>query len=304
MLPCGRACAPGARTPGPGGAPGGNVTGRVGSEQAERRDHVISCSAARPRPFGENRPVPPRPLSAIVLAAGEGTRMRSAIPKPLHRLCGRPMVLHVLDALAELPIERVVVVVGYRSVDVVKAVQAEAPPELRVEFVEQSQPLGTGDAAAVALTGFDEGADLKDGDLVILPGDTPLLRPATLAELVRAHRRSDAAATLLTARIADATGYGRVVRSKSGNVARIVERRGRERGRTGDRGGRDLDLLLPSRRARADAAPPVACQRAGRVLPDRHDRRSRRRGLPGRDGGRARSRRDGGSERPGPARRR
>ncbi|MGP8163756.1 MAG: bifunctional N-acetylglucosamine-1-phosphate uridyltransferase/glucosamine-1-phosphate acetyltransferase [Acidimicrobiales bacterium] len=167
--------------------------------------------------------MPPRPLSAIVLAAGEGTRMHSAIPKPLHRLCGRPMVLHVLDALAELAIERVVVVVGYRSVDVVKAVQAEAPPELRVEFVEQSQPLGTGDAAAVALTGFDEGADLKDGDLVILPGDTPLLRPATLAELVRAHRRSDAAATLLTARIADATGYGRVVRSKSGNVARIVE---------------------------------------------------------------------------------
>jgi len=133
------------------------------------------------------------------------------------------MVLHVLDALAELPIERVVVVVGYRSVDVVKAVQAESPPDLRIEFVEQSQPLGTGDAAAVALTGFDEGADLADGDLVILPGDTPLLRPATLAELVRAHRRSDAAATLLTARITDPTGYGRVVRSKSGNVACVVE---------------------------------------------------------------------------------
>ena len=165
----------------------------------------------------------PRPLSAIVLAAGEGTRMRSATPKPLHRLCGRPMVLHVLDALAELPIARVVVVVGYGSVDVVKAVQAEAPPELRIEFVEQSQPLGTGDAAAVALTGFDEGADLGDGDLVILPGDTPLLRPATVAALVRAHQRSDAAATLLTARLADPSGYGRVVRSKSGNVARVVE---------------------------------------------------------------------------------
>ena len=149
--------------------------------------------------------------------------MRSATPKPLHRLCGRPMVLHVLDALAELPVERVVVVVGFRSVDVVKAVQAEAPPELRIEFVEQTQPLGTGDAAAVALTGFDEGADLADGDLVILPGDTPLLRPATLAGLVRTHRRSDAAATLLTARVADPVGYGRVVRSKNGNVARIVE---------------------------------------------------------------------------------
>ncbi len=164
-----------------------------------------------------------RPLSAIVLAAGEGTRMRSATPKPLHPLCGRPMVLHVLDALAGLPIERVVVVVGYGSVEVVKAVQAGAPSELRIEFVEQSRPLGTGDAAAVALTGFEAGADLRDGDLVILPGDTPLLRPATLAELVRTHRQLGAAATLLTARIADPTGYGRVVRSKSGNVARIVE---------------------------------------------------------------------------------
>ncbi len=149
--------------------------------------------------------------------------MRSATPKPLHRLCGRPMVLHVLDALAELPIGKVVVVVGFRSVDVVKAVQAEAPPELQIEFVEQSRPLGTGDAAAVALTAFDEGADLADGDLMILPGDTPLLRPSTLAELVRTHRESDAAATLLTARISDPTGYGRVVRSKSGNVARVVE---------------------------------------------------------------------------------
>ncbi len=165
----------------------------------------------------------PRPLSAIVLAAGEGTRMHSATPKPLHPLCGRPMVLHVLDALAELPIDRVVVVVGFHSADVVKAVQAEAPRGLRTEFVEQSQPLGTGDAAAVALTGFEAGVDLADGDLVILPGDTPLLRPATLAALVRAHRESGAAATLLTARVTDPTGYGRVVRASDGNVACLVE---------------------------------------------------------------------------------
>jgi bifunctional UDP-N-acetylglucosamine pyrophosphorylase/glucosamine-1-phosphate N-acetyltransferase len=149
--------------------------------------------------------------------------MRSETPKPLHRLCGRPMVLHVLDALAELPVERVVVVVGYRSVDVVKTVQAEAPSELRIEFVEQSEPLGTGDATAVALTGFDKGADLADGDLVVLPGDTPLLRPATLAELVRVHRRSDAAVTLLAARVSDPTGHARLVRSPSGNVTRIAE---------------------------------------------------------------------------------
>lgn len=151
--------------------------------------------------------------------------MRSSLPKPLHRLCGRPMVLHVLDALAELPIDRVVVVVGYRSSEVTKTLQAEAPGELRLEFVEQARPLGTGDAVAVALTALPEAYDTagEDGDLVVLPGDTPLVRPATLAALVRAHRSSDAAATLLTARLADPTGYGRIVRAKGGDVARIVE---------------------------------------------------------------------------------
>ncbi len=149
--------------------------------------------------------------------------MRSATPKPLHRICGRPMLLHVLDALAELPIDRVVVVVGFRAADVIKAVQAEVPSDLRIEFVEQIEPLGTGDAAAVALTGFESGADLLEGDLVVLPGDTPLVRPATLAALVRIHRATDAAATLLTTVLESPTGYGRIVRSKSGDVACIVE---------------------------------------------------------------------------------
>lgn len=166
-----------------------------------------------------------RPLAAIVLAAGEGTRMRSALPKPLHRLCGRPMVLHVLDALAELAVERVVAVVGYRSSEVVKTLQSEAPKDLRLEFVEQARPLGTGDAAAVALTALPEAYefDRDEGDLVVLPGDAPLVRPATLAALVREHRSSSAAATLLTARLEDPTGYGRIVRAKGGDVARIVE---------------------------------------------------------------------------------
>src|SRR5580658_1753149 len=98
--------------------------------------------------------VPRRPISAIVLAAGEGTRMRSSLPKPLHRLCGRPMVLHVLDALAELAVDKVVVVVGHGSAEVTKTLQADAPSGFALEFVEQERPLGTGDAAAVALTAF------------------------------------------------------------------------------------------------------------------------------------------------------
>ncbi|MGH9075489.1 MAG: NTP transferase domain-containing protein, partial [Acidimicrobiales bacterium] len=187
-----------------------------------------------------------RPLSAVVLAAGEGTRMRSARPKPLHRLCGRPMVLHVLDALAELvtaapgepprgtaapapgeplgALQRVVVVVGHGGDRVTKAVQEQAPPGLALEFVEQRLQRGTGDAVSVALTELPDVFDRGDGgDTVVLPADTPLLRPATLAHLVRSHRSAGAAATVLTARLADPTGYGRVVRAKDGSVARVVE---------------------------------------------------------------------------------
>lgn len=133
------------------------------------------------------------------------------------------MVLHVLDALAELPVERVAVVVGHAGDQVVKVVQEEQPPALIIEFVEQRSQRGTGDAVAVGLTGFPDTIVVDDGDLVVLPADTPLLRPATLAGLVRAHRSSDAAATLLTARLADPTGYGRVLRDRDGHVLRIVE---------------------------------------------------------------------------------
>jgi bifunctional UDP-N-acetylglucosamine pyrophosphorylase / glucosamine-1-phosphate N-acetyltransferase len=166
-----------------------------------------------------------RPLSAIVLAAGEGTRMRSGTPKPLHRLCGRPMVLHVLDALSELAVEQVAVVVGHGATEVSKTIQAEAPPGLAIEFVEQPEPRGTGDAVAVALTGFAVayGADLDEGDVIVLPGDTPLLRPATLAAFVDAHCASGGAASLLTARLEQPTGYSRIVRDKDGRVARIVD---------------------------------------------------------------------------------
>ncbi|HXA32948.1 MAG TPA: NTP transferase domain-containing protein [Acidimicrobiales bacterium] len=163
-----------------------------------------------------------RPLSAVVLAAGEGTRMRSSRPKPLHRLCGRPMVLHVLDALAELQVDRVVVVVGHRAEWVTKTLVEHAPPGMDIEFVEQVEQHGTGDAMSVALTGLPDELD-DDGDVVVLPGDTPLLRPATLAALVRHHRASDAAATLLTAVIEDPSGYGRVVRGRDEAVARVVE---------------------------------------------------------------------------------
>ncbi len=162
-----------------------------------------------------------RPLSAVVLAAGQGTRMRSSRPKPLHRLCGRPMILHVLDALAELPVEDVVVVVGHRGDWVTKALAEHAPPGLALSFVEQAAPLGTADALAVGLTGLPDRLEDADGDVVVLPGDTPLVRPPTLAALVRHHRRSEAAATVLTALVDEAGGYDVVVRARDGRVVRI-----------------------------------------------------------------------------------
>jgi bifunctional UDP-N-acetylglucosamine pyrophosphorylase/glucosamine-1-phosphate N-acetyltransferase len=132
------------------------------------------------------------------------------------------MVLHVLHALAELDLDRAVLVVGHGAQWVTKAVAEQPPAGLRLDFVEQRVQRGTGDAVLVALTAFPDD-EIDDGDIVILPGDAPLLRPPTLAALVRAHRSADAAATILTARIANPAGYGRIVRDKSGRVARIVE---------------------------------------------------------------------------------
>jgi bifunctional UDP-N-acetylglucosamine pyrophosphorylase/glucosamine-1-phosphate N-acetyltransferase len=164
-----------------------------------------------------------RPLFAIVLAAGEGTRMRSQRPKPLHRLCGRPMLLYVLDGLRDTPVRRAVVVVGHGAERVTKKLQ-DSQPDLLLDFVEQHVQRGTGDAVSVGLTGFsDDEIDSAEGDVLVLPGDTPLLRPSTVAALVAEHRRVDAACTVLTAHLTDPTGYGRVIRRKDGRVTRIVE---------------------------------------------------------------------------------
>jgi bifunctional UDP-N-acetylglucosamine pyrophosphorylase/glucosamine-1-phosphate N-acetyltransferase len=139
-----------------------------------------------------------RSLSALVLAAGEGTRMRSERPKPLHRLCGRPMVIHVLAAAAGLDPQRAVVVVGHGAARVTKAVGEQHAASLTVDFVEQEVQRGTGDAVLIGLTAFPDDDD--DGDILVIPGDTPLLRTSTLATLVEAHRSAGAAATVLTAR--------------------------------------------------------------------------------------------------------
>ncbi|CAN5758924.1 N/A [soil metagenome] len=169
--------------------------------------------------------MPERTLSAIVLAAGAGTRMKSSRPKLLHLLAGRAMLQYVLGSLADCSATQVVVVVGHGAERVTKKLQA-AESDLHLTFVEQHTQNGTGDAASVGLTGLpdNDGPDSDLHDVVVLPGDMPLLQPATIASLVDAHRAADAACTVLTARVPDPGSYGRIVRGKDGQVARIVER--------------------------------------------------------------------------------
>ena len=168
-------------------------------------------------------------VSAIVLAAGEGSRMRSARPKPLHQICGRPMVMHVIHALAEVDVDRTIVVVGHGAERVTKKVQEQAPGWAHVTFVEQTVQRGTGDAAMVGMTAIP-GDDLDDDStIIILPGDTPLLRADTLRQLVATHLSSGNAATAITSVLEDPTGYGRVLRAPSkhgdGRLLQVVEQR-------------------------------------------------------------------------------
>ena len=155
--------------------------------------------------------------------------MRSTRPKPLHMICGRGMVMHVIHALESVHVERTVVVVGHGAERVTKKVQEQAPHWANVSFVEQEVQRGTGDAAMVGLSVFP-GDDLDDeSTVIVLPGDTPLLRPETIDELVTAHVANGYAATLLTSVVDDPTGYGRVIRSDArgaqDRVLRIVEQR-------------------------------------------------------------------------------
>jgi bifunctional UDP-N-acetylglucosamine pyrophosphorylase / glucosamine-1-phosphate N-acetyltransferase len=164
-------------------------------------------------------------VAAIILAAGEGTRMRSTRPKPLHLICGRPMVMHVIHSLSGLDMERTVVVVGHGAEQVTKKVQEQAPSSANVTFVEQVQQRGTGHAVIVGLTAFPDD-DLDDtSTIVVLPGDAPLLQASTIEDLVGIHEASGHAATMLIAKMPDPTGYGRIIRAKDGRVLRIVEQR-------------------------------------------------------------------------------
>ena len=152
---------------------------------------------------------------AVVLAAGEGTRMRSTLPKVLHPVAGRSMLAWVLEAVMETKPERTLVVVGHGADEVVRSL-----PD-GVEHCVQKERLGTGHAASVALEHL---GDLIAGTgVLVLPGDTPLIDGSTLTGLLDAHQQEGAAVSLLSTVVDDPTGYGRIIRNDGGKVAAIVE---------------------------------------------------------------------------------
>lgn len=150
--------------------------------------------------------------TALILAAGEGTRMKSALPKVAHRILGVPMVSYVVRAAEEAGCERIVVTTGHGA----EAVEGLLPG---VECVRQDRQLGTGHAVMCAR----EALEGTTGSLLVLSGDSPLVRPATLAALVKAREESGTGLSALTARVPDPAGYGRVVRDEAGDLTAIVE---------------------------------------------------------------------------------
>jgi bifunctional UDP-N-acetylglucosamine pyrophosphorylase/glucosamine-1-phosphate N-acetyltransferase len=170
-------------------------------------------------PEVRNGAVTPR-TAAVVLAAGEGKRLLSDLPKVLHPAAGRPLLVHALAALESLPLTKRVVVTSVRRDEVERCVR-ESDLGLELEYVVQDPPRGTGDAVRVALDAIERDTQA----LLVTQGDSPAITSATLEKMLLAHVDSGAAATILTAAPPDPSGLGRVIRVGGGDVERIVEER-------------------------------------------------------------------------------
>ncbi len=156
------------------------------------------------------------PTHVLIMAAGKGTRLESSLPKVLHPLAGRPLIEHVLQTVETLNPARTLVVVGHQAELVKSRLRRRA-----IEFAEQVPQLGTGHAVQVARDWWSG----KSGNLLILSGDVPLISAGTLRKMIEAHNRTSASLTLLSTRLADPTGYGRVIRAEDGRVRSIVEQK-------------------------------------------------------------------------------
>lgn len=152
-------------------------------------------------------------ITAVILAAGAGTRMKSKLPKVLHKVCGKMMVEHVIDATEEVQAYKTIVVTGHSAEQVERALEHR-----NIKFVLQRKQLGTGHAVMQCVD------DLPDeGYILLLCGDTPLITSETLKELVQFHIKGNYQTTVLTAKFQDPTGYGRIIRDEQESVLKIVE---------------------------------------------------------------------------------
>jgi bifunctional UDP-N-acetylglucosamine pyrophosphorylase/glucosamine-1-phosphate N-acetyltransferase len=154
-------------------------------------------------------------LLGIVLAAGQGKRMKSKLYKVMHPVCGKPMVGHVIDILERLEVGRKIVIVGHGA-EMVQAYLGD-----RAEYALQPEQLGTGHAVLQA----KEQLQNEEGITIVICGDTPLVRAGTLRKMIEAHRSQEASATILTAQLANPTGYGRILRDEEGEVVQIREQK-------------------------------------------------------------------------------
>ncbi len=155
-----------------------------------------------------------KPLASIILAAGDGTRLRSQVPKALHRICGRPMIVHILRTIEGLIDQKQVVVVGFA-----KEMVEEVLKEFQVDFALQEKRLGTGHAVMCCKPLFEK----CDGNVLVLVGDAPLLTRDTVEKLIDRHQHQDASATVLTTHMKRPDGYGRILRHQDNTVMSIVE---------------------------------------------------------------------------------
>jgi bifunctional UDP-N-acetylglucosamine pyrophosphorylase/glucosamine-1-phosphate N-acetyltransferase len=152
---------------------------------------------------------------AVVLAAGQGTRMKSKLYKVLHPVCGKPMVEHVIDQVSKLNINKAVTIIGHGAETVKSQLKGKS------SFALQEEQLGTGHAVMQA----EELIGSEDGTTIVVCGDTPLITAKTMEDLLQHHIDQEAKATILTAYAENPFGYGRVIRSSEGNVERIVEQK-------------------------------------------------------------------------------
>lgn len=153
-------------------------------------------------------------LATIIMAAGKGTRMKSNLPKVLHIVDDKPMLIHVIDLARQLNSERIINILGHKKDLVIEAIASE-----NVEYVIQEPQLGTGHAVQQTYPLLKD----FDGDVLVLSGDVPLLRKSTIDKMLKIHREADNGATVLTAIFENPHGYGRVIRKKNDTLDYIIE---------------------------------------------------------------------------------